>query len=150
MFIVDNNLLIYAADEDFPGRQRMRSLFAEWGSSTEGWFVTWSVVYEFLRVVTHRSVFSHPLTFADAWNLIEGLCASPSFGILVETELRDLTREYPHTSGNRLHNLHIAALMREHGVVEIRTADTDFSTNSSSCASSTLCRSDFRNSDFSS
>ena len=25
-----------------------------------------------------------------------------------------------------MHNLHIAALMREHGVTEIRTADTDF------------------------
>jgi len=131
VFVVDTNLLIYAADEDFPGRQRMRSLFAEWGSSTEGWFVTWSVVYEFLRVVTHRSVFPHPLTFADAWNLIEGLRSSPSFGILVETDrhaevVRDLTREHPHMSGNRLHDLHIAALMREHGVVEIRTADTDF------------------------
>jgi uncharacterized protein len=93
--------------------------------------VTWSVVYEFLRIVTHWSVFPHPLNFADAWNFIQSLLASPSFGILVETErhvevVRDLTREYPHMSGNRLHDLHIAALMREHGVVEIRTADTDF------------------------
>jgi toxin-antitoxin system PIN domain toxin len=109
----------------------MRALLAQWGSDTEAWFITWSVVYEFLRVATHRSVFAHPLTFADAWSFIESLRASPSFGILVETErhaevVRDLTLEYPHTSCNRLHDLHIAALMREHGVVEIRTADTDF------------------------
>jgi predicted nucleic acid-binding protein len=56
---------------------------------------------------------------------------SPSFAILVETDrhaevVRDLTREYPHMSGNGLHNFHIAALMKEHGVVEIRTADADF------------------------
>ena len=86
---------------------------------------------EFLRVVTHRSALAVPLTFADAWSFIESLRASPSFGFLVETErhaevVRDLTVEYPHVSGNRLHDLHIAALMREHGVVEIRTADTDF------------------------
>ncbi|MGH9431153.1 MAG: type II toxin-antitoxin system VapC family toxin, partial [Terriglobia bacterium] len=62
---------------------------------------------------------------------IESLGSSPSFGILVETDrheevVRELTREYPRMSGNRLHDLHIAALMREHGVTEIRTADTDF------------------------
>jgi len=109
----------------------MRSLLGEWGSSAEPWLTTWSVIYEFLRVATHRSVFARPLTFADAWNFIERLRESPSFGVLVETDwhvevVRDLTREYPHVSGSRLHDLHTAALMREHGVVEIRTADTDF------------------------
>ena len=104
---------------------------AEWGSSAEPWYITWSIAYEFLRVVTHRSALLRPLTFANAWAFIEDLRSSPSFGTLVETErhgevVRDLAREYPHTSGNRLHDLHIAALMREHGVVEIRTADTDF------------------------
>jgi hypothetical protein len=131
LFTVDTNLLIYAADEDSPHQERMRTLLAEWGSGTEAWFITWSVVYEFLRVATHRSVFAHPLTFAEAWGFIESLWASPSFGTLIETErhadvVRELTLEYPHVSGNRLHDLHIAALMREHGVVEIRTADLGF------------------------
>jgi uncharacterized protein len=131
VFVVDTNLLLYAADEDSPAQQRMRRLLAEWGSSTEPWLTVWSVIYEFLRVATHRSVFSHPLTFAEAWSFIESLRSSPSFGVLVETErhaevVRDLTREYPRMSGNRLHDLHIAAVMREHGVVEIRTADAAF------------------------
>ena len=131
MFVVDTNLLLYAADEDAPAQKRMRSLLADWGSSTEAWFTTWSVVYEFLRVATHLSVFAHPLSFANAWRFIEDLRTSPSFGILVETDrhadvVRDLTRDYPHTSCNRMHDLHIAALMREHGVVEIRTADIGF------------------------
>ena len=131
MFLVDTNLLIFAADEDSPRQQRMRGLLVDWGSDIEPWFVTWSVVYEFLRVATHRSVFTHPLTFAEAWSFMESLRASPSFGILVETDrhaevVRDLTLEYPRLSGNRLHDLHIAALMKEHGVVEIRTADLGF------------------------
>lgn len=131
MFVVDTNLLIYAANENFPGRDRVRRLLAEWISSDERWFATWSVVYEFMRVVTHPTVFPHPLSFADAWSFIENLRLSPSFGFLVETDrhaevVRDLTREYPHMSGNLLHDLHIAALMREHGVVEIRTTDNDF------------------------
>ncbi|MGO8792655.1 MAG: type II toxin-antitoxin system VapC family toxin [Terriglobia bacterium] len=131
MFVVDTNLLIYAANENFPDRQRMRSLLAGWSHADERWFATWSVLYEFMRVVTHHAVFAHPLSFADAWSFIDGLRSSPSFGILVETDchadvVRDLTLEYPHISGNRLHDLHIAALMREHGVVEIRTADAGF------------------------
>ena len=131
MFVADTNLLLYARNENSPFHQRMRTSLAEWGAGAEAWFITWSVVYEFLRVATHRFVFAHPLTFADAWSFIENLQSSPSFGILVETDhhaevVRDLTREYPRMSGNRLHDLHIAALMREHGVVEIRTADIGF------------------------
>jgi len=131
VFVIDTNLLIYAADEDFSGQERMRGLLAEWGSSDEAWFTTWSIVYEFLRVATHRSVFAYPLTFADAWGFIDSLRSSPSFGVLIETDrhaevVRDLMREYPRISGNRMHDLHIAALMREHGIAEIRTADTGF------------------------
>jgi len=56
---------------------------------------------------------------------------SPSFEILPETErhpegLDELVREYPHISGTKFHDLHIAAVMREHVITENRTADTDF------------------------
>ncbi len=131
MFVVDTNLLIYAAIRESREHGQATRLVAKWGSSAERWYVTWSIAYEFLRVVTHRAVFPRPLRFADAWSFIDSLCSSPSFGFLVETDrhaemVRALTREYPRVSGNRMHDLHIAALMREHGVVEIRTADTDF------------------------
>ncbi len=131
MFVVDTNLLVYAAIREFMEHPRARKLLAEWGSSAEPWFITWSSAYEFLRVVTHRAVFQRPLTFPDAWSFLESLRSSLSFGILVETEhhadvVRDLTHEYPRISGSRLHDLHIAALMREHGVAEIRTADIGF------------------------
>ena len=131
MFVVDTNLLLYAAIRQFIEHGRAAKLLTGWKSSPAPWFITWSIAYEFLRVATHRAAFSHPLAFADAWGFIESLQSSPSFGILVETDhhaevVRDLTREYPRMSGNRLHDLHIAALMREHGVVEIRTADIGF------------------------
>jgi hypothetical protein len=131
VFVVDTNLLIYAAIRQFIEHGRANKLLAEWRSSAEEWYITWSIAYEFLRVVTHRSALLHPLTFAEAWSFIGSLRSSPSFGVLVETEhhaevVRDLMREYPRMSGNRLHDLHIAALMREHGVVEIRTADVSF------------------------
>lgn len=131
VFVVDTNLLLYAALREFKEHERAGNLLANWGTAAEPWNITWSIAYEFMRVATHRAPFPHPLTFGEAWAFIESLRASPSFGILVETErhaevVRELTREYPRVSGNRLHDLHVAALMREHGVVEIRTADVGF------------------------
>ncbi|MGH9405501.1 MAG: TA system VapC family ribonuclease toxin [Terriglobia bacterium] len=131
MFVVDTNLLIHVVNEDFPGRRRLLDSFGGWRASGEPWFATWSIVYEFLRVSTHPSVFRHPLSFAGAWEFIETLLESRSFSLLLETDrhagiVRELTHEYPRIAGNPMHDLHIAALMREHGVTEIRTADTDF------------------------
>jgi hypothetical protein len=131
MFLVDTNLLIYAANRRSPRHAAARLALDTWHSGSEAWFLTWSIIYEFMRATTHTRTLEHPLTFAEAWSFIQDLRASPSFGILVETDhhpevVRDLTREYPRISGNRLHDLHVAALMREHGVVEIRTADADF------------------------
>jgi uncharacterized protein len=131
VFVVDTNLLIHATNEDSPAHSKMRRLLGEWGSAHEPWYATWPIAYEFMRVVTHPSVFARPLTFADAWRFIESLGLSSSFGFLVETQrhaqvLQDLTREYPHAAGSILHDLHTAAVMREHGVAEIRTADIDF------------------------
>ena len=103
----------------------------EWRTGAELWCATWSIFYEFLRVTTHRAVFPRPLGFQQAWSFIAALLLSTSFRLLVETDrhaeiLNQLAAEYPRLGGNRLHDLHIAALMREHGVTEIRTADTHF------------------------
>jgi toxin-antitoxin system PIN domain toxin len=131
VFVVDTNLLVYAADEDFAGQREIRRLFAKWNSSSEIWYVTWSIIYEFLSVSTQRSAFARPLSFSQAWQFIDVLRGSPSFKILLETDrhaevIRDLVSEFPHMSGTRFHDLHIAAVMREHGITDIRTADTDF------------------------
>lgn len=131
MFVVDTNVLLYAANVRALEHTKAEDSLRQWREGAEPWSVTWSTVYEFLRVTTHRAVFLKPLTFAEAWSFIEALLASPFFSILLETGrhaeiVRELTREYPRMSGNRMHDLHIAALMREHGITEIRTADTDF------------------------
>jgi uncharacterized protein len=131
VFVVDTNLLVYAADEDFARQTEMRRLLEAWSSSSETCYVTWSIVYEFLAVSTQRSAFAHPLSFLQAWRFIDALRGYPSFRILLETDrhpevVRDLVKEYPHMSGTKFHDLHIAAIMREHGITDIRTADTDF------------------------
>ncbi len=131
MFVVDTNILLYAINPGAPEHQQAATEIARYRSGTELWFLTWGVVYEFLRVGTHRAVFPRPLTLQQAWSWIETLRSSPACRMLFETErhheiLHELTARHPRLAGNPVHDLHTAALMLEHGVTEIRTADTDF------------------------
>jgi toxin-antitoxin system PIN domain toxin len=131
VFVADTNVLVYAAIQECPGHERVRARMLEWGNQYEPWFITWSIAYEFLSVATHRSVFAYPLSFSQAWSFLEALTAFPSLEILLETDyhaevVRELARQYPQISGSRFHDLHIVAVMKEHGISEIRTADTHF------------------------
>lgn len=131
MFAVDTNLLVYAAVRAAPHHARARDWLYACASGGRPWFATWSVLYEFLRVTTHRKTYVPPLAFGDAEAFVAELFRSPTFGVLTETErhrtvLAGLAREHPRLSGSIVHDLHTVALMREHGVREIHTADSDF------------------------
>ncbi len=131
MFVVDTNLLLYAVNPDSRDHSRARRLLESWRSGDEPWFVTWGIVYEFLRASTHPAVFPAALELPVAGHWIGALLSTPRAGILVETDrhravLEELTRAHPRVRGNLVHDFHTAALMKEHGVTEIRTADTDF------------------------
>ena len=123
MFLADTNILIYAAIEEFDKHHEARQCLDAWRRGGESWFVTWPIIYEFLRVVTHRSVFEEPIKVDKAWSFIDALFDSPSFGGLIETTLHrgivaDLLIEHPRAAGNLLHDLHTASLMKEHGITE--------------------------------
>jgi toxin-antitoxin system PIN domain toxin len=131
VFVVDTNILLFAVNTDSADHERARALVEEWRAGERPWFLTWGIVYEFLRVSTHRSVFPEPLDLAASREWIELVLASPVAGVLVETErhadvLGEVADLHPRAAGNLVHDLHTATLMREHGVTEIRTADTDF------------------------
>ncbi len=131
MLVFDTNVLVYAVDEDSPFHEpcRARVVQAREGSSPA--FLTWSICYEFLRVTTHPRVSLSPRTPQEAWDFLETLLASPTFALLMATErhaavLAQTLAEMPDMRGNLFHDLHIAVLMREHGVSRIYTRDTDF------------------------
>lgn len=131
MFVVDSNILLYAVNPAAPEHRDAATALGQYRAGSGLWFLTWGVVYEFLRVGTHRSVFPHPLTLEQAWNWIGLVRSSPSCRTLSETErhqevLGELIARHPRLAGNPVHDLHTAALMLEHGITEIRTADTDF------------------------
>ncbi|MBM3140755.1 MAG: type II toxin-antitoxin system VapC family toxin [Chloroflexi bacterium] len=131
MFVVDTNVLIYAADRDAPEHAPCRALLEGWRRQAGAWYLTWGIVYEFLRVTTHPGVFHAPWTPAQAWTFVEAVLASPALRVLAPTSrhpelLGRLIREVPRVTGNLFHDAHTAVLMQEHGVRAIYTRDTDF------------------------
>ncbi|MBI3698228.1 MAG: PIN domain-containing protein [Acidobacteria bacterium] len=131
MFVVDTNVLVYAADQDSPLHTRCRELLEQWRGQASAWFLTWGIVYEFLRVCTHPRVFRAPWTAGHAWSFVEALLASPGLSILAATKRHsrvaaEVMREIPHLSGNLMHDAQTAVLMREHGIRRVITRDTDF------------------------
>jgi toxin-antitoxin system PIN domain toxin len=131
MFVVDTNVLVYAADENSPYHARCRERLEEWRRQPAAWYLTWGIIYEFLRVTTHPRVMRRPWSGREAWRFASVLLASPGLGMLVPTNRHAevaaaVFEEIPHLAGNLVHDAHTAILMREHGVGRIFTRDTDF------------------------
>lgn len=131
MFVVDTNVLVYAADEDSSFHSACLKWIDHQRANADAWYTTWPILYEFLRVTTHSRVMRHPWTLSGAWRFVEALISSPGLDILVPTTRHaevagEVVREMPDLSGNLLHDMHTAILMREHGIRRICTRDTDF------------------------
>lgn len=129
--LIDTNLLLYAANQDAPGHERSSEFVNEHVAGTIPWCLTWPVIYEFLRVSTHPKVFPQPLTVGEAFSFLAPVFTSPALTILSPTRrhlpmLNQTIQEIAPPSGNLFHDIAIAVTLREHGVPEIATADTDF------------------------
>ena len=131
MFVVDTNVLVYAANPDVEEYPPCRELVERWRGEASPWFITWGILYEFLRVITHPKVASEPWTAKEAWHFVTALVASPGLTVLTETERHtdvaaQVVGEVPALRGNLMHDAHTAILMREHGLRRIYTRDMDF------------------------
>ena len=131
MLVFDTNVLIHAADADSEFHQPCLSLLDEARNDPSPAFVTWSICYEFMRVITHPAIVRTPWSSDESRRFITTLLESPGVSLLVATNrhravLSQTMSELPDIRGNVVHDLHIAVLMREHGVSRICTRDTDF------------------------
>jgi toxin-antitoxin system PIN domain toxin len=127
---VDTNFLVYARRAEAIHHTEAKRLLTELSEGLHPWAIPWPCVYEFLRVVTHPRVFRPPTPLATALAEIDRLFDSPAIALLGEganhrAHLRSLV-EAGRAAGNIVHDAHIAALLREHGVREFWTTDKDF------------------------
>lgn len=129
--LVDTNVLLLAAQAGRPGSDACAGFLDELRHGARAWHLTWPIAYEFLRVSTHPRVFERPLTLQQAGAFLDCLHEGGSLRMLVNGDdhrrvLQDIVDELPHVAGSTLHDLHSAALMREHGLRDIASLDADF------------------------
>ena len=84
----------------------------------------------YIRISTHPSIFSHPLSPDEALENIESLLSQPRVRVLSEDDgflavYRQVSGNFP-VRGNLVPGAHLAALLLQHGVRKIYTADSDF------------------------
>ena len=131
MLVVDTNVLVYASDEDSPFHAACKGWLEDRRARADAWYTTWPILYEFLRVTTHPRVMHKPWSITEAWQFVTALLASPGLDVLIPTQRHaevagKVIAELPHLAGNLLHDAHTVILMREHGIRQICTRDTDF------------------------
>ena len=131
MFVVDSNVLLDAANRKSDFHEPCRRTLEHSRTRSSPWYISWPICYEFLRVSTHPHVFPAPWSLDRAWGFLQALLHSPSAAVLLPTSrhgevLSEIIAGLPHLRGNILHDVHTAVLMREHGIKEIYTRDTDF------------------------
>lgn len=129
---VDTNILVYATYPSFKQNMRAVDFLRQCAYGNDQIFLSWSVIYEFLGVVTNPRLFSDTtLPFDAALENIKNLTGFPSISILTESSehlgFLDLLNQDPHTmKGALIHDAHHVTLMREYEIKRIYTADTDF------------------------
>lgn len=127
---VDANVLIYASDAGSPHHDDSRRLLDALAAGPELIRLFWPVVMAYLRITTHASVFSTPLTPSEAEANVGALTELPHVKVIGEGDgfwnvYKD-ARSGIVVRGNLVTDAHIVALMRQHGVKEIWTKDRDF------------------------
>jgi hypothetical protein len=131
VLVVDTNILLYAADRDSEFHSSCRPYLESLRNRSTPSYLTWNICYEFIRVSTHSKVLRSPWRSKQAWGFISALLQGPGFGLLTPTYrhrevLEETLEELPELRGNLIHDAHTAVLMREHGISQISTRDTDF------------------------
>ena len=130
MRAVDTNVLVFAEIKKSDHHDRAIEVLSELAEGSAPWAIPWPCIYEFLRVVTHSRVYHPAVPLARATADLRRILESPSLLLLSETERHTeilmQVLEASGTTGNLIHDAHIAALCLEHGVSELVTGDRDF------------------------
>jgi toxin-antitoxin system PIN domain toxin len=127
---LDANVLIDASNRDSLRHAPAGALLQRLAAGPDLLYVFWPVAMAYLRISTHPGIFAEPLEPAVAQRNLGDLLARPHvrtpgeatgfWAVYQQTVQVDVVR------GNLVPDAHLVALMRQHGVSTIWTADRDF------------------------
>ncbi len=131
MIAVDTGVLARSVNRFAPEHARAAHLLESLANDDRPWALPWTVVHEFLELVTHRQSVARALSPADAWGFIEALAASPSLRFLAPTAhhaaacAEVLALRDPAAGPELDPSFATVALLREHGVRELLSTDPE-------------------------
>ena len=129
-YSVDANVLLYASDTGSPFHSRAASFLAARPADPALFCIAWPTVMAYVRIATHPSVFTAPLTPAEALANIRALLALPRVRPIGDVDgfldaFSTVTTQAP-ARGNQVPDAHLAVLLRQHDVTTLYTRDADF------------------------
>ena len=129
-YSVDVNVLLYASNTNSALHEHARSFLASCRRSAELFYLTWPTIMGYLRIATHRRIFTHPLTQAEAEANVRALLDLPQVQTLAEgAGFWDVYADVSTECGvvaNLVPDAHLVAILKQHGIKTLYTHDRDF------------------------
>lgn len=127
---VDTNVLVYATHSASPFHGRARELVEHLVAGPSLAYILWPAILGYLRIVTHPSILRRPLSAEEAMSNVEALLAPSHVRVVGESDgfwasFAAVAADVK-PRGNDVRDVHLVALMREHGVSTIWSHDRDF------------------------
>lgn len=130
---IDTNIFVYASYTSFAQHESAKNFLRNCLRDRHIYTLSWNVIYEYLRVVTHPQIFpKDALSFELAVENVMNFCSADNVEILTEGEnhfnqILDINKSTSTTiRGNFVHDAHSVSLMRENDIQIIYTCDTDY------------------------
>ncbi len=125
--LVDTNILVYAINSSSPFCLQAQQ-FLEKTIPSKTLAITTQNLTELYSIVTNKKAFSPPFSSLQAQKILQEILVNKDYQLLLPTRqtpsiLLSLLKQYP-AKGAEIHDVHLAAVMIDHGVSTIYTADT--------------------------
>ncbi|MBI1723726.1 MAG: PIN domain-containing protein [Gemmatimonadetes bacterium] len=127
---LDVNILLYASSQDCPEHRVARPFLEKLLASPDLLCLSWATLSGYLRLATNPAATANPLTPDRAAENVSALLDRPRTRVLVEEpgfwdSFRGLMGHH-RARGKLVPDVHLAALLRQHGVKTLYTHDRDF------------------------
>jgi hypothetical protein len=128
-YSLDLNVLLLASNAESDEYAAARTFIDQCAARPEVLCLAWPTVMGYLRIATHPTIFTRPLSSREALGNIQELLSLPQTRTLSEQE--GFLSVYEAVAGtsvrcNLVPDAHLAAILLQHGVTTLYTKDAGF------------------------